>query len=405
MRERISLRAAALPIAVVLLVASEMSAVGTASASAVTCGSSWSAADEPPNPGGLSKPDILNGVTVLSSSNAWAVGSYFNGVADRSLIVHWNGSVWKVVASPNVGGPSRENFLTGVAAISAHDIWAVGSHDNGTADRALIMHWNGSVWKIAASPDRGGPASENILTGVAATSASDVWAVGKYYDGAGFQTLIEHRTGSGWAVVASPNPGGHANNNVLTGVTALSSTNAWAVGYYFKQGLAYRTLTVHWTGTAWHAVPSPNAGTPGKDNFLNAVAATSAGNVWAVGEVSDGTAGRTVIEHRTGSGWAVVASPNPASGPADIDVLTGVAATSASNAWAVGTYSHGTVGRTLIVRWNGASWKVVPSPSPAGRAGESVLTGAAASGACSAWAVGYYDSATVPAQTLALHWG
>ncbi len=100
-----------------------------------------------------------------------------------------------------------------------------------------------------------------------------------------------------------------------------------------------------------------------------------------------------------------MASPNPVSGPADIDVLTGVAATSDSNAWAVGTYSHGSVGRTLIVRWDGSSWKIVPSPSPGGRPGESVLTGVAASGACSAWAVGYYDSAAVPAQTLALHWG
>jgi hypothetical protein len=72
---------------------------------------------------------------VLSSTNAWAVGSYSNGTAGHTLIVHWNGSVWKVVASPNAGGSSYEKFLSGVAAISAHNIWAVGSHDDGTADR------------------------------------------------------------------------------------------------------------------------------------------------------------------------------------------------------------------------------------------------------------------------------
>src|SRR5712691_9148193 len=104
MRARICWRAAA--VALVLLAAGRPWAIGAAGPWAVTCSSSWSAADEPPNPGGLSKPDILNGVTVLSSTNAWAVGSYFNGVADRTLIVHWNGSVWKVVASPNVGGVS-----------------------------------------------------------------------------------------------------------------------------------------------------------------------------------------------------------------------------------------------------------------------------------------------------------
>src|SRR5258706_554264 len=221
-------------------------------------------------------------------------------MADRTLIVHWNGSVWKVVASRNVGGVSRENFLTSVVAISAQNIWAVGSHNNGTADRTLIMHWNGSSWKIAASSNRGGPASENILTGVAAVSASEIWAVGKYDDGAAFQTLIGRWNGTSWANVASPDPGAPANNNVLNAATDTSTSNVWPVGYYFKQGGAYRTLTV---------------------------------------------------------------------------------------------------------RWDGASWKIVPSPSPGGRAGESVLTGVAASGACSAWAVGYYDSAAVPAQTLALHWG
>src|SRR5258706_507160 len=272
---------ATFPVALVLLAASApRAAIGAVGSPAVTCTSSWSAADEPPNPAGLSGPDILNGVTVLSSTNAWAVGSYFNGMADPTLIVHWNGPAW--------------------------------------------------------------------------------------------------------ANVASPAPGGRANNTVLNGITATSTSNVWAVGYYFKQGGAYRTLTVHWTGTAWSSVPSANAGPPGEDNMLNAVAATSASNIWAVGDISDGTADRTLIERRTGSSWAVVASPNPVTGPADIDVLTGVAATSDSNAWAVGTYSHGTVGRTLIVRWDGASWKIVPSPSPGGRAGESVLTGVAASGACSA---------------------
>jgi hypothetical protein len=405
MRARISWWGPAIPVALVLLAASGPWATGAASASAVTCNSSWSGANEPPNPGGPSRPDILNGVTVLSSGNAWAVGSYDNGMADRTLIVHWNGSMWKVVPSPNVGGPSRENFLTGVAAISAHDIWAVGSHNNGTADRTLIMHWNGSTWKLVPSVNRGGSASENILTGVGGASGGVVWAVGKYDDGTAFQTLIEHWNGTSWATVPSPDPGGVANNNVLTGVTALSSSNAWAVGYYFKQGVAYRTLTVHWTGAGWQTAPSPNAGTPGDDNLLDAVAATPAGDIWAVGDVSDGTADRTLTERRTGSGWTVVASPNPVTGPADIDVLTGVAATSASNAWAVGTYSHNGAGRTLILHWNGSTWKTVPSPSPGGRTGESVLTGVAASAACSAWAVGFYDSAAIPAQTLALHWG
>jgi hypothetical protein len=392
-------------LAAVVLLLGLLSAIHAAGASAATCGSSWSAANQPLNPGGPSRPNILNGVAVLSATNAWAVGLYGGAVADRTLTERWNGTAWQVVPSPNPGGPNRENFLNGAAAVSAHDIWAVGSYDNGTADRTLIEHWNGTAWKVVPSPNLGGPSGENILAGVVATSASNAWAVGKYSDGPAFQTLLEHWNGTTWKIVSSPNPGGPDVNNALTGVTAASGSNAWAVGYYFKPGAAYRTMTLHWNGTTWKLVASPNAGPSGDDNFLNAAATSPTSPAWAVGEVSDGTAGRTLTEHRTGTGWTVVASPNPATGPADIDTLLGATATSASNAWAVGTYAQGGPGKTLILRWNGTAWKLVPSPSPGGRSGESVLLAVSASGACNAWAVGYYTGAAGSARTLALHWG
>ena len=52
--------------------------------------------------------------------------------------------------------------------------------------------------------------------------------------------------------------------------------------------------------------------------------------------------------------------------------LVGVAATSASNTWAVGSYSvyqgDAPVGKTLVMHWNGRAWTQVPSPSPSGMA-------------------------------------
>jgi hypothetical protein len=60
---------------------------------------------------------------------------------------------------------------------------------------------------------------------------------------------------------------------------------------------------------------------------------------------------KTVIAHWNGSAWNQVPSPSPPqSGLAD------VAATSARNAWAVGSYGS-THPETLILRWNGTSWK------------------------------------------------
>jgi hypothetical protein len=55
--------------------------------------------------------------------------------------------------------------LSGVAATSASNAWAVGG--------ALILHWNGKTWKRVPSPS-----SAAGLSGVAATSATNAWAVG-----------------------------------------------------------------------------------------------------------------------------------------------------------------------------------------------------------------------------------
>src|SRR5947209_11172460 len=81
---------------------------------------------------------------------------------------------WSVVPSPN--GSSSSN-LSGVAAVSANDIWAVGSSGNQRSGaQTLIEHWNGSSWSVVTSPS---PATgNNELFSVSAASASSIWAVG-----------------------------------------------------------------------------------------------------------------------------------------------------------------------------------------------------------------------------------
>ena len=46
---------------------------------------------QPPDPGGSSVRNALNGVAVLSSCQAWAVGNYSNGTANQSLVLRWTG--------------------------------------------------------------------------------------------------------------------------------------------------------------------------------------------------------------------------------------------------------------------------------------------------------------------------
>src|SRR6266571_589362 len=121
----------------------------------------------------------LNGIVAVSASDVWAVGSS-NG---NTLIEHWNGSSWKAVPSPNPGVQYVDAGLSSVAALSASNVWAVGSYIDVIGDSyTLSEHWNGSSWNVVPSPNPGLQYLDVSLSSVAALSASDVWAVGSYLD-------------------------------------------------------------------------------------------------------------------------------------------------------------------------------------------------------------------------------
>jgi len=345
----------------------------------------------------------LLSVAAAPGSQAWAVGLSTDGSTQNPLIERWNGSLWKIVPSPNPGAASLgQNKLDGVADTSASNAWAVGSYTNGSTDFTLIEHWNGAVWSQVPSPSPGAATNQTNLYGVEAISPWDAWAVGYYYNGTSYLTLTEHWNGKTWAQVPSPSPAG-AGGSFLTGVAATSPINAWAVGYYGTGG-ASRTLIEHWNGRSWVIVPSPSPGPPGGQNELNGVAMTSATSAWAVGYDGNlaATADRALILHWDGTHWTKVPSVSPA-GAAGISQLFGVAADAAGRAWAVGLYSTTSAGGTLVERWNGSSWQHVASPSPGTPAG-SGLYSVAFTSASRAWATGNYTRAPNIYPTLAGHW-
>ena len=109
------------------------------------------------------------------------------------------------------------------------------------------MHWDGSQWSIVPSPNPSG-SGYNPIYGVVAISQGDAWAVGHSYLNGKFQTLTMHWNGAQWSLVASPNPGGPGQDNVLRGVTANTGSPpegtpyVWAVGYYAGSDPNYSTL-------------------------------------------------------------------------------------------------------------------------------------------------------------------
>ncbi len=356
-------------------------------------GTQWSIVSSP-NTG--TNPQ-LDGVAANSANDVWAVG-YTGGSNGRlTLTEHWNGSSWSIVSSPDPS--STQNQLLAVAALGANNVWAVGSAINTSpgvgVPQTLFLQWNGTSW-AQVTGDNNVPAGLGPQAyAVGAIGANDIWSVGS--DGS---TLAEHWNGTSWSIASTPNAG--TGQNVLNGVGASSSTDAWAAGY-FAAGLEKRTLIEHWNGTQWSIVPSPNTNL--NINVLQAVAAISSSNAWAVGYAENGNqdARSTLVLHWDGSSWSVVSSPNPDPGTGTpVDTLYSISVNSASDIWAAGdsTSSSITTDQTLVEHWNGTAWSAVPSPNVSGT--NSGLFAVTALGANDAWAVGYSGANFF--STLTEHW-
>ena len=234
------------------------------------------------------------------------------------------------------------NFLTGIQGISPTDIWAVGTDSNadGSVEQGLILHWNGTSWLQTPSPN---PGTFTQLTGVHEISARDAWAVGTYSTDAGTRTLTLHWDGTSWTQKPSPNPGPGATGE-LTGVTATSGSDVWAVGDFISDTpvSTVSTLVMHWDGTSWTQVASPD---PFEDDNLSGVAASSAGSAVAVGTgqtAAKGGKNVTLALRWDGTAWTQTPSIQVSAG----DFLAGVASISATEAWAVG-FSGPTPTKTL----------------------------------------------------------
>jgi hypothetical protein len=319
-------------------------------------------------------------VTCPSTTYCAAVGAYrHTGGPYDTLVESWNGAAWNLVGSPNHG--TGDNFLNSISCVSASSCMAVGIYRGNSAYRTLAESWNGTAWSVIPSPNRGKTA-DNVLYGVSCVSSSSCTAVGY----AGIQTLIEHWNGTSWSLVSSPNR--KKNTNALFGVSCPSASSCEASGVYYSARVgAFRTLVERWNGTSWSTTSSPNQGK--STNYLNGISCVSANSCVAVGDYrkSKGVYD-TLVESWNGSSWSTVASPNQVTG---FNELFGVSCVATSTCTAVGTYrASGGVDRTLIEDWNGTAWSVVSSPNSGSKA--NILNGVSCATASFCKAAGTYKT-------------
>lgn len=334
----------------------------------------------------------LTGLAMVSGRDIWATGYYHNDSSNATEVLteHWNGMQWSVIPAVNPG-PSF-NYLASVTAISTSNVWAVGDYMTaGGVVKTLVERWDGTSWKIVKSPNPS--PSGNFLTNVTTVSDSNIWAVGNKVDSSGLRkTLIEHWNGSKWSVVPSPNI--KSLNNALKSVAAASDNDIWAVGDAFDDQGSYQTLIEHWNGSTWSIVSG--AKLDSTFSHLYGVTAISSTNVWVVGFYASGI-WKSLAEHWDGTSWKLVSSPNPGS---DSNVFNSVTAISANSIWAVGySLNSSDSTRTLIEHWNGTSWNVISSPN-VGSGSNYLAATAHVSGAKTTWAVGNYYEVDSTTHTL-----
>ena len=186
----------------------------------------------------------------------------------------------------------------------------------------------------------------DFLNSVACASAANCTAVGQYYRAAsGPQlTLVERWNGRAWRVEPSPSIG---RGSTLDSVACPSPASCTAVG----------SLIIGWNGVSWKVEL--------RSSPFVSVSCAAPGSCMAVGVTPGGT---PESGHFDGTSWKLQPMPRPPH-PAQNITLAAVSCAGPDFCLAVGDYSYG-VGampsptardKTFAERWNGSSWRVIPT--------------------------------------------
>lgn len=320
--------------------------------------------------------DSLIAISTPALDDVWAVGSHNSRGRILPLVDRWDGNSWRAVAAPHIHS-GEGGALTGVAALSADDVWVVGGVDHGYRfTSAFLAHWDGAAWTAmtAALPK----APDTRFDSIVAVARDDIWAIGTFasttFDTSlGFDRhqhlFADHWDGKTWALVAVPLKEVFIR---APHVVATSTNDVWLVadadaGPGFDYGAA-----AHWDGTRWQVVAVPAGGGCAHGEDLIGMSTVAADDVWAI--CGEG------MFHWDGTHWARVAGPSPV-------VAEDIAATTTGEVFVVGT--DGGDNHALIESWNGARWKLAASFTRAPRfGGFSGFHAVAIAASDEVWAVG-----------------
>jgi hypothetical protein len=283
-----------------------------------------------PEPGGSKPADVtqINDSACTAADSCWAVGDYGTrggGTAlTRNLVLQWNGTQWSQVLVPNPDGsePGHYNALNAVRCPSTTQCLADGGVGvppdadgllPNARDETLLR--NGGEWSQLVTPDPVATptgAGSRLVT-LACGSPGSCWG-GGYYGASAPRLTTENQIlrwhGTKWTKAETPDSGGTTARaiNYVIGSACSSARNCWAVGTYENTAQADVNQALHWNGSDWSLVTTPDPAGLGKSavNVLISVSCTSAATCWAVGAVKKPSGHiENEILYRNGTSWSV----------------------------------------------------------------------------------------------------
>jgi hypothetical protein len=283
------------------------------------------------------------------------------GGASSALAAQRSGKGW--ITEP-IGQPVFDAQLSGTAAFSSSDIWAVGRQ---------IDHWDGSTWTVVPGANVSGAFENPILAAVATIPGTDrLWAVGESSPAGSGESpgFIERYNGTAWNQVKAPPV------DMLSAVVAASPTDAWAAGF---QSSGKVPVALHWDGKSWQSVSVPLTGAE-----FTAVAELSSNDVLFAGELDSSQGEVPLVEQWNGSSFVQETVHLKSNSNGELRALGVIPGT--SDVVAVGGQFSGSSELPLVVVRNSAgSWQPQTSAT---FPGNTVLTGVAAIRKTSVVAVG-----------------
>lgn len=237
---------------------------------------------------------------------------------------------------------------------------------------------------------------DNSLTAVSAVSTTDVYAVGWQCNACTYDSpLLYHYDGTSWSTQSITEPSGVVSF-IPNAVLAFGDSGIWVAGDYFDTNNSKREpLVEKWNGSSWIVKYDPiDTGS----TQLYAISGSSNTDVWVAGYTNGN--GSVLLSHWDGTSFTDASSLPSLSG-SDFR-LYGLASASSSDVMTVGTYldtnSHG---KNIAWHYNGTSWSGTGPNQPSSTDNELRAVTSIPGTSSHYLAVGQEDDSLLGTQTLA----